>query len=300
MTGVKRWYAGAPRVSAGLVFVLLMTACNIVSEKPAITDANHPARVFTSSRSCMEAVALPAPFTANGFSRGRAVDLLSWNIQKGSQPGWLNDLKKMAGKSHLVMLQEALLIDEMKNPRGENVFWSFSPGYQGKNHSTGLMTISPVSPDIICSLQATEPWLNTPKAASIIRYPIKNSFQSILLVNAHAVNFAFGLDEFKAQVDAVARVLSVHDGPMILSGDFNTWKDTRLALLNDVVARLGLTVVEFTPDQRTQWFGSYLDHMFVRGFDVVKADTPEVTSSDHNPLMVRLILKADKQLEAGK
>lgn len=300
MIEVKRWYVGRPRVWAGLIFVLLMTACNTVPKKAALTEANHPAQVFTSSSTCMEAVALPVPFTAKGFARGGTIDLLSWNIQKGSQPGWLNDLKEMAGNAHFVMLQEALLIDEMKNPRGENVFWSFSPGYQGNDHSTGLMTISPVSPDTICSLQATEPWLNTPKAASIIRFPIKNSFQSILLVNVHAVNFAFGLDEFKSQVDAVVRVLSVHDGPLILSGDFNTWKITRLELLNDVVAKLGLTVVEFTPDQRTQWFGSYLDHMFVRGFDVIKAGTPKVTSSDHNPLVVRLLLKNDRQFEAGK
>lgn len=300
MIRVKWRCGGGARFSAPLVFAILMAACNVVPEKAAITDANHPAKVYTNSDTCKEAVALPAPFTANGFSNGKELDLLSWNIQKGSQPGWLKDLKNMARNAHLVLLQEALLVDDMKNPRGENTFWSFSPGYHGKNHSTGLMTISPVSPDIICSLQATEPWLNTPKAASIIRFPIKNSSQSILLVNAHAVNFAFGLEEFKAQVDAVARVLSVHEGPMILSGDFNTWKDTRLELLSDVVARLGLSVVEFTPDQRTQWFGSYLDHLFVRGFEVIKADAPEVTSSDHNPLMARLLLRTDRQHEAGK
>lgn len=302
MTEVKRWYVGEPRVWAGLVFVLLMTACNIVPQKAAPTQANHLAAVYNDVKTCRNAVAVSASSPAKqGFTATDHLDLLSWNIHKGTGPGWREDLKEMAEEAELVLLQEALLVEEMKKPSGESGFWSFSPGYQDDSYRSGVMTASPVSPDLVCSFQTIEPWLNTPKAASILRFPIQDSRESILLVNMHSINFALGMEEFSGQIDSVFRVLEAHPGPVVLSGDFNTWKDTRLELLNDIVARLGLTVVEFAPDQRTQWFGNYLDYIFVRGFEIKKAGTPQVTSSDHNPLMVRLVLSTgDRQLEVRK
>jgi endonuclease/exonuclease/phosphatase (EEP) superfamily protein YafD len=58
-----------------------------------------------------------------------------------------------------------------------------------------------------------------------------------------------------------------------------------------VVDRLGLTAVEFTPDGRRRTFSMHLDHLFVRGFTVVRASAPEVKSSDHNPVLVTLVAR---------
>lgn len=293
MIRVNRRYGGGPGVWASLVFVLLMTACNIVPQRAAPTQANHLARVYTDAEMCKTAVTVPAPPAARGFSAADNLDLLSWNIHKGEDPGWREDLKEMARETELVLLQEALLLEDMKQPFGENAFWSFSPGYQADSFTSGVMTASRVSPDLICSMQTVEPWLNTPKAASILRFPIQDSRKSILLVNMHSVNFALGMEEFSDQIDSVVRVLKAHRGPVVLSGDFNTWKDSRMQLLTNTAKEMGLTAVEFTPDHRTQWFGNYLDYIFIRGFEVKKARIPAVTSSDHNPLKVTLELKED-------
>lgn len=290
MSPVKTGYVNRRRSGIGLICVLLMTACSIIPHQGALTHLNHPARVYTDSETCRNAVKVPAPPNAQGFSQTDDLDLLSWNMYKGAGSGWRADLKKLAEGAELVLIQEALLDEDMKQPFDESSFWSFSPGFQGDGYSSGVMTISHVPPDLICSLQTVEPWLNTPKAASVLRFPIRNSRQSILLANMHLVNFTFGIESFDSQIKSVVDVLEAHSGPILLSGDFNTWKDSRLRLLTDSTKRLGLTTVEFNPDERTQWFGNYLDYVFVRGFDIKSTSSPVVTSSDHNPLQVKLVL----------
>ena len=50
----------------------------------------------------------------------------------------------------------------------------------------------------------------------------------------------------------------------------------------------GLLAVEFAPDLRTTAFGRALDHIYVRGLSPAEARVVPVSSSDHNPLLVRL------------
>ena len=49
-----------------------------------------------------------------------------------------------------------------------------------------------------------------------------------------------------------------------------------------------MSPVRFDEDNRKKMFGRYLDHVYVRGMDVVEATTRVVTTSDHNPMFVRL------------
>jgi endonuclease/exonuclease/phosphatase (EEP) superfamily protein YafD len=76
---------------------------------------------------------------------------------------------------------------------------------------------------------------------------------------------------------------------MIFGGDFNTWSVRRNKVLGEVTKRLGLVEVEPAPDDRRRAFGQHLDHLFVRGFSVVDARSFEVKSSDHNPILVRMV-----------
>ena len=56
----------------------------------------------------------------------------------------------------------------------------------------------------------------------------------------------------------------------------------------EVAARLKLASVDLSPDERRRTFGRHLDHLLLRGLEVVQAHSPEVTSSDHNPVLVTL------------
>ena len=57
-----------------------------------------------------------------------------------------------------------------------------------------------------------------------------------------------------------------------------------------LASRLGLISVGLQEDLRTTFNGLPLDHVFVRGLAVESSETVLVSSSDHNPISVRLRL----------
>ena len=114
--------------------------------------------------------------------------------------------------------------------------------------------------------------------------------ERLLAINVHAVNFELGLDSFSAQFRALGAVLDLHRGPVILAGDLNTWNGGRQALVERFTREHGLASVAFQPDLRTRAFGRALDHIYVRGLASTGARVIPVSSSDHNPLRVRLAL----------
>ena len=82
--------------------------------------------------------------------------------------------------------------------------------------------------------------------------------------------------------------MRVHEGPVIFCGDLNTWSNRRQATLDALTGELGLTPIPFSPDHRTSRFGRPLDHLYVRGLTWRSAETVQVDTSDHNPLIVTL------------
>jgi endonuclease/exonuclease/phosphatase (EEP) superfamily protein YafD len=94
--------------------------------------------------------------------------------------------------------------------------------------------------------------------------------------------------DFERQIAKVEATLSGHDGPVILAGDFNTWRVRRIELLQALAQRLGLDELSFEVDDRITPFGKIVDRIFVRGLNAVDAKTSVVHSSDHNPLSVTL------------
>jgi len=91
-----------------------------------------------------------------------------------------------------------------------------------------------------------------------------------------------------AQVRVIADALAGEKRPVILAGDFNTWSEQRHEVLAEVAARLGLVSVLIEPDGRRRTLGRHLDHFYFRGFRLVRASAPKVSSSDHNPILVEL------------
>ena len=154
------------------------------------------------------------------------------------------------------------------------------------------MTLSRVLALSHCFLSHQEPWLGTPKATSISRYSLDGLEQTLLVVNLHAVNFALGSEDLERQMRDASALIEQHRGPVIFSGDFNTWSDKRMQIVSTIMTELQLQPLSFPQDHRIQVFGLHLDHIFVRGLRVVESGSGSVESSDHNPIFATLALES--------
>lgn len=219
-----------------------------------------------------------------------SINILNWNIKKGEESGWAIDLERFGTNRSLVLLQEATLSMRLSAHLQQTPFAAFSPGYIKDDDITGVVTFSDVEPLLHCRLGAVEPWLGTPKSTNVTRYALSNTQQNLMVVNIHAVNFSFGLLSYREQLNAIADLLSDHQGPVIVSGDLNTWRRGRQQALMTSMQSLGLQTVKFDNDLRKTVFGMPLDHIFTRGLTVEEAVVFDVASSDHNPMAVSFTL----------
>jgi endonuclease/exonuclease/phosphatase (EEP) superfamily protein YafD len=223
--------------------------------------------------------------SANGFS------LLSWNIQKEHQKGWQRDLVHLSQDTDILILQEAYLTEELKRVLNRKFYyWHLVNAFEYQELKTGVLTAATLAPDFTCPLRAAEPLIRVPKTILITRYPLSDSHRSLMIANVHMINFAPHLTAFYDQVRQMSDVLLHHQGPMILSGDFNTWSEGRLAIIEEMTNSLTLMPVEFKTSLVRKVFGQPVDRVYYRGLTVESARVIEVTSSDHNPLRVRFRL----------
>ena len=219
------------------------------------------------------------------------ISVLSWNIQKSSNPGWQQELQTLASPSDLVLLQEARLQAEVLSLLDKQAFATFAPGYATSTQDTGVMTLSTIGASAHCALQHQEPWLRSPKATSVSYYRIDQNSTNLMVVNLHGVNFTLSTGDLMTQLEDIARLIDHHHGPVVYGGDFNTWSDARKEALNLSITGLELQSVAFTDDQRTRVLGNSLDHLLIRGLRVLESQTYPVSSSDHNPISVTLALE---------
>lgn len=218
------------------------------------------------------------------------INILSWNMQKATHTDWAADLAALGGDAHLVFLQEAAREAAIQAVLKDTEYEHFAPGYRRRHQTTGVMTLSVIPPSFCHNLKVNEPWLRTPKAAGVARYPMVDSEQ-LLAVNVHAVNFSLGLERLRTQLMGLDRLLQQHSGPVIVAGDLNTWRRGRQRLVDDWMDRHALEPVVFSPDLRSRAFGRALDHVYVRGLAVAHSEVIPVASSDHNALRVQLRLQ---------
>ena len=229
-----------------------------------------------------QAVALP----------GAELRVLSWNLHKNADPGWDAALAAYAAASDLLLIQEVALTPELRAllAASGHAHWTLAGSWGRGGLETGVLSAARVAPLAECVQRAFEPLLQLPKAALISHFRIEGSDAPLAVANLHAINFTLGLAEYRAQLDALVQTLEPHRSPVIVDDDFNTWSQARLQAMHEAVARLGLVAVEPAADRRTRVFGQQIDYLFVRGLDVRDALVPEVTSSDHNPVLATLRL----------
>ena len=273
------------RIAVTLIAIAALSACVVLDDSAKTLAGDVP----TNPLDCSSQL-IGSSLSAHDPLDSSDIRLVNWNIQKGGDPEWTTDLAAFLDDPSLMALQEAPLVSGAWGAANADRHHSFSPGYRTSRALTGVMTISTVMPLTQCNLVTAEPWIRSPKATVITEYGLTDTHETLLVVNIHAVNFAFGIVDFRKQIHRALSVLNDHAGPILLSGDFNTWRQRRTEILDELTAGFGLETLEYDDDHRKRFMGQPLDHIYVRGLVVLEATTLEVDSSDHNPMSVRLRL----------
>jgi endonuclease/exonuclease/phosphatase (EEP) superfamily protein YafD len=273
------------RLASTLISITAVSGCAVFEKSVNDTVAG----VRTNAQECSQQLVGSDPATG-GELDSESIRLVNWNIQKGGDPRWTTDLTKLEGNPDLIILQEAPLKSDAWDFLSSDQHHSFSPGYRTRRSLTGVMTVSNVKPLTQCNLVSVEPWIRSPKASLITEYGLSNSDETLLVVNIHAVNFTFGIHDFHKQFKQTFSVLTEHEGPILVSGDFNTWHWRRTDVLEELTDALGLEMLGYDEDHRKRFMGQALDHIYVRGLEVLEATTLQADSSDHNPMSVLLRL----------
>ncbi len=256
------------------------------------TDVGYPAAAIDAEQ-CRHLLKSTQSDSSHGAFDPGNIEILNWNLKKGEERGWQSDLELLAARSQLVMMQEASLDPAIIRNGGPARYLSFAPGYRNKDLLSGVLTLSAVEPIGECRLTAMEPWLGTPKATSITEYALIGTPETLVVVNIHSINFTFGIKDYRDQLQQIRVALQDHSGPIIMTGDFNSWRLRRQHLLQQLVDDLALHTPDYGLDNRVKIFGRPIDHIYIRGFSSNSAISPVVTSSDHNPMLVQLGLLGD-------
>ena len=228
---------------------------------------------------CIESEIAP-PLDNNG-----TLTVAVWNIYKQQRTNWRSALVSFTQQSDLVLLQEASLNVELQTYL-DTSHWQvrMANAFRFLDTPAGVMNLSRVSSRQTCAYLAMEPWLRLPKSALLSQFSLSDG-QTLAVVNLHGVNFAIGLNEYKQQLDSLKSVLEQHQGPIILAGDFNTWRKARIKVVRVFAHSLGLKEVQYHNDQRVRVLGKPLDHLYYRDLRLVKAEAPKTDASDHSPLL---------------
>lgn len=224
---------------------------------------------------------------ADGFS------LLSWNVQKGNHDQWENDLRRLGADYDIVTFQEAFLDAGLRQVLDEhNYFWSINTAFHLYDIATGVLTASKKRPQYTCALRTDEPIIRLPKTILINRFPLTGQPASHLLVaNLHGINFELGVTGYKRQILALQEMLSHHQGPMIIAGDFNNWSDERSEVVKQLAASLSLNMLTYRIDDRSTVFGKTVDQILYRSLEALEHRIYRVATSDHNPLIAKFRVK---------
>ncbi len=274
----------------------LLAACVSLTADPRALISD-PAGVNVQSLYCDAAIVVARSFGATASAGGadavdpNAIRLMTWNLHKQDDAGWQEDLAQFARSNDFLLLQEVSLLDSLQAILANaGLRWVLASSFIYELIDVGVLTATRIPPVANCTQRTVEPILRIPKSAVITWLRVAGTPQLLAIANVHAINFTLTVDDYQAQLAALADVLADHRGPLVLGGDFNTWSDERSAALRDVAARLELVEVTYVEDRRAMFLGRQVDHLFIRGLEVVASQVTAVTSSDHNPIEVILRL----------
>ncbi|MFO1322465.1 MAG: endonuclease/exonuclease/phosphatase family protein [Burkholderiales bacterium] len=287
MNAACRWLAAA--------VLPLVASCVMLTEHPRALVA-EPAGVAVRTLDCADAARAARGATADarrdGALDGSAIRIVTWNIHKQADGGWDRDLARFAGDADVVLLQEVALQGALPDIlHAAGLSWVMASSFIYRDADIGVLSAARVAPVAACTLRAKEPLIQLPKSAVVTWYRLPATGRTLAVANLHSINFALTLGAYEEQLASLADALAAHDGPIVLGGDLNTWTDARADAVRAIATRLRLVEIPLADDLRTRFLGQQVDHLLVRGVDVVSTHVIAVTSSDHNPVAAVLRLR---------
>lgn len=159
--------------------------------------------------------------------------LVNWNVHKGQDKGWQEDLAQLSKQADFVLLQEATQHQNL------NTFSTalFVSSFSFKDLLSGVKTFTKTQPEWYCGGGVAEPLIQIPKVASVMSFPLEKD-ASLLLINVHLINFEWGISAYQTQLEQLFSFVENHQGPIIISGDFNAWNERRLNLVNNLMQNM--------------------------------------------------------------
>lgn len=219
--------------------------------------------------------------------------IIIWNIFKATKKNWEKNFYNITKDYDFILLQESFTIPkfnkEISRFKESNIVHAIAFSHTHTGADSGVMTISkamPIQNEVVIS-QKNEPIINSPKATLVQLYKIATG-QKLLLINIHAINFV-KREYLFSQLNKLGEIISKHQGPVIIAGDFNTWKRGMIKFLNQFAERYNLKEARFSKDIRKKFRGFPLDHFLSRGMSIEKAEVlKDGNSSDHLPLSIKV------------
>jgi endonuclease/exonuclease/phosphatase (EEP) superfamily protein YafD len=224
--------------------------------------------------------------------------LLVWNVQKGENQLMPSSFISLSKDADLTLFQESVndpYFTQRVADSNSTLGWTMATSWEMfEDHYTGVATgsmVRPILENVLLST-VTEPISNTPKTILISEFALEGRSETLLVANIHGINFVTN-PSYKIQIMQLFESVKSHVGPMIVAGDFNTWNSERLWMVQDILAPLGMNLVN-TPDTGDLFS---LDHIFVRGLAAQKTyNLNYVRTSDHVPLLVDLQFTDSNQI----
>lgn len=222
--------------------------------------------------------------------------LLNWNIYKQQNKQWATALIEWAKQADLITLQEVKYSTHfIKLARQHQLHHLHNIAFIYQDTLYGVNTLSKTYPTQVCGTRYAEPWSIIPKTGLATTYKIQGSTHPLLLINLHGVNFTFTAEPLKEQITPYIQLIKQYKGPVIITGDFNTWTDARLEEVVLTLTTLGFIATQFSDDHRLTTFGLPLDHVFYRKLHLIDAQSIPTNASDHSPQLVRFSVTNDKE-----
>jgi endonuclease/exonuclease/phosphatase (EEP) superfamily protein YafD len=267
----------------------LLYGCVSLSQQPLLIDDSAGQKVeYCDSRA---AVAGLESSTGQGALNPQSISILNWNIHKNKANNWSEDFKLLADQQDIVIIQEAYLNSTLLEALSQqNMRWSVIAAYYRDNKPTGVLTASAVEPYYSCGFLVSEPIIRVPKSTLINYYKMEGVEQSLLVINVHGINFTLGTATYKKQINRLKKYARLHDGPMLIAGDFNSWSKGRDEIINEILADISLQSSRLDNSNQTRIFGKVVDRVYYRGLEPIFQESVPVTSSDHNPILMRFRL----------
>ncbi|MEZ9163859.1 endonuclease/exonuclease/phosphatase family protein [Shewanella sp. 10N.286.55.A9] len=225
------------------------------------------------------------------IDRQGKLNVAVWNIYKQQKIDWQPVLTELTQQNDLVLLQEAKLNSTFVQYLDDHQFHVLmAKGFKLMNVPMGVMNLSTQPANEACAYQTTEPLIRFAKSTLVSRYPL-SSGEQLLVINLHGVNFDVRLSSFEAQFKQILHKVTMHRGPVILAGDFNTWREGRMNIVTQLAQGLRLEEAHYKVDFRKRVFGLPLDHLYYRGLHLTGANSDKTTASDHNPIQTQFELR---------